>query len=65
MATSGYTNSGAVNTDVDFDTSNVKGKTAIVTGGILAPWSPNGFQLSTAGANGIGEAYTRALVKAG
>jgi hypothetical protein len=30
-----YTNNGPVNTDVDFDTSRVKGKTAVVTGGTL------------------------------
>ena len=44
-----YEASGAVTCDTDFDTSNVKGKTAIVTGG----------------ANGMGEAYVRELVKAG
>ncbi|KAF2258069.1 NAD(P)-binding protein [Lojkania enalia] len=38
-----------VNCDVDFDTSNCAGKTAIVAGG----------------ANGLGEAYVRALASAG
>lgn len=30
-----YVNSGPVNTDVDVDTSRVKGQTAIVTGGMV------------------------------
>ncbi|KAL4889425.1 hypothetical protein BDV59DRAFT_210346 [Aspergillus ambiguus] len=44
-----YTPSAPVNCDVDFDHSTLKDKTAIVTGG----------------ANGLGEAYVRSLVKAG
>lgn len=31
----GYVNSGAVDTDVDVDTSRVKGLTAVVTGGMV------------------------------
>ncbi|KAK9357456.1 hypothetical protein V1504DRAFT_442807 [Lipomyces starkeyi] len=45
----GYRHTGPVNCDLDFDPSNLKGKTAIVTGG----------------ANGIDEAYVRALVASG
>jgi NAD(P)-dependent dehydrogenase (short-subunit alcohol dehydrogenase family) len=44
-----YRNSGPVDCEVDFDTSNVEGKTALITGG----------------ANGIGEVYVRSLIDAG
>lgn len=45
----GYKHTAAVDCNVDFDTNVLRGKTAIVTGG----------------ANGIGEAYVRALIGAG
>lgn len=44
-----YENNGPVDCDADFDPSNLRGKTAVVTGG----------------ANGLGEAYVRALVGVG
>lgn len=44
-----YEDHGPVHSNVDFSTSHVQGKTAVVTGG----------------ANGIGEAYVRHLVRAG
>lgn len=44
-----FQETGPVTCDADFDTSHVRGKTAIVTGG----------------ANGMGEAYVRHLVAAG
>ena len=62
-----YTNQGPVNCEVDFDTSNVKGKTAIVTGGKTEACSSY-FLIDASvlvGANGIGEAYVIALAKAG
>lgn len=45
----GYQHTGPVDCNTDFDVSGLQGKTAIVTGG----------------ANGIGEAYVRALIGAG
>jgi len=44
-----YKVTGPIDCNIDFDTAVLKNKTAIVTGG----------------ANGIGEAYVRALYKAG
>lgn len=64
----GYVNSGAVDTDVDVDTSRVKGLTAVVTGGMVNHSYSSLMSLmltESQGANGIGEAYTRALVQAG
>jgi NAD(P)-dependent dehydrogenase (short-subunit alcohol dehydrogenase family) len=45
----GFQHHGPVDCSIDIDCNNIRGKTAIVTGG----------------ANGIGEAYTRALIAAG
>ena len=45
----GYEHTGPIDCNTDFDASILRGKTAIVTGG----------------ANGIGEAYVRALIGAG
>jgi len=39
----GYVNSGAVDTDVDVDTSRLKGQTALVTGGIFYAGSHRSF----------------------
>jgi len=47
--TVGYKVTGPIDCDIDFDASVLKDRTAIVTGG----------------ANGIGEAYVRALYNAG
>jgi NAD(P)-dependent dehydrogenase (short-subunit alcohol dehydrogenase family) len=60
-----YKDTGAVNCDVDFDTSHVKGKTAIVTGGPSTHVKLYRWLTFEPGANGIGEAYTRDLIKAG
>jgi hypothetical protein len=62
----GYTHNGPVNCIEPFDVDLLKGKTAIVTGG-MATDSCSFFQNThkKIGANGLGEAYVRALVTAG
>lgn len=61
----GYIHDGPIDCDVDFDPSSLKGKTAIVTGGIDSKPECTASDTDLLGANGIGEAYVRALVTAG
>lgn len=63
-----YTHTGPINCNTSFDTHVLKGKTAIVTGGILLICTflkDSLFINHGPGANGLGEAYVRALVAAG
>lgn len=54
-----------VDCNLPIDASNLKGKTAIVTGGMSQHSSVVYKDLIVIGANGLGEAYVRALVGAG
>ncbi|KAJ5090277.1 adam [Penicillium argentinense] len=64
MASFRYTS--PVKCDVDVNTSMVKDKTAIVTGGTFScDFRLQGPRLIYSGANGLGEAYVRALLAAG
>ena len=59
-----------VDCDVDFDTNLLIGKSAIVTGGKFQIKMPtwfhgSGYLTCVPGANGLGEAYVRALNRAG
>lgn len=64
-----YKHDGPVDCVAAFDASNVQGKLAIVTGGELAPSGLGSVRIPNAdrpqGANGLGEAYVRALQSAG
>lgn len=63
-----YTHTGPIDCNTSFDTHILKGKTAIVTGGILPICiypKNNLFINHGTGANGLGEAYVRALIAAG
>lgn len=64
----GYIHTGPVDCNKSFDTQALKGKTMIVTGGIfLEHHRLRKVYLVTMeiGANGLGEAYVRALVATG
>jgi hypothetical protein len=64
----GYKYSGPKDLEKEISSNHLKGKTAIVTGGnshISIPDEVVCLIKITAGANGIGEAYTRGLVAAG
>lgn len=65
----GYTCSAPIDCTKPFNTSNLKGQTAIVTGGKQSLLSYHNTQHTTpnmyVGANGIGEAYVQALSAAG
>jgi hypothetical protein len=64
-----YTHGGPVNCNTDVELSTLEGKTAVVTGGKIdcGPQSIRArpFNKEIAGANGLGEAYVRALTRAG
>lgn len=65
-----FSRNSPINCDPDVDAKNVEGKTAIVTGGkqplkAMASNQQTEINKSKIGANGIGEAYVRALVTAG
>lgn len=62
----GYIHNGPIDCVKPFDVGTLKGKTAIVTGGMKT--NLNRCSLNThdeIGANGLGEAYVRSLVTAG
>lgn len=63
----GYIHTGPIDCNKPVETENLRGKTAIVTGGITSSHLLRNkiFTDSGKGANGLGEAFVRALVAAG